>query len=423
MITFADMRPPCRPQKEKRNTMPQLSLRACEMPSSPIRKLFPLAEAAKARGIKVYHLNIGQPDLPTPQAGLEALKQIDRTVLEYSPSDGYRSLREKLTEYYAQYQIRLTPDDIIVTTGGSEAVLFAFMTCLNPGDEIIVPEPAYANYMAFAISAGAVIRPITSSIEDGFALPSVEKFERLINERTRGILICNPNNPTGYLYTRREMMQIRDLVRKYDLFLFSDEVYREFIYTGSPYISACHLEDIERNVVLIDSVSKRYSECGIRIGALITKNRELHDAVMKFCQARLSPPLVGQLVAEASIDAPRSYHTEVYEEYITRRKCLIDGLNRLPGVYSPIPMGAFCTVARRAIDDSDRFCEWCLREFDWEGETVMLAPASGFYTDPSCGRNEVRIAYVLRCEELRRAVQVLGKALERYRREAMGTAE
>ena len=356
--------------------MPQISLRACEMPESPIRKLFPLAEAAKARGVKVYHLNIGQPDLPTPQVGLDALKQVDRTVLEYSPSDGYRSLREKLVEYYAQYQIRLTADDIIVTTGGSEAVLFAFMSCLNPGDEIIVPEPAYANYMAFAVSAGAVIRPITASIEDGFALPSIEEFEKLINDRTRGILICNPNNPTGYLYTRREMMQIRDLVKRYDLFLFSDEVYREFIYTGSPYISACHLEGIEQNVVLIDSVSKRYSECGI--------------------------------------------HTEVYDEYIARRKCLIDGLNRLPGVYSPIPMGAFYTVARLPIDDSDRFCAWCLGEFDYEGETVMLAPASGFYSDPTCGRNEVRIAYVLCQQDLQRAIRVLGEALKRYRREVMG---
>ena len=292
--------------------MPQISLRACEMPESPIRKLFPLAEAAKARGVKVYHLNIGQPDLPTPQVGLDALKQVDRTVLEYSPSDGYRSLREKLVEYYAQYQIRLTADDIIVTTGGSEAVLFAFMSCLNPGDEIIVPEPAYANYMAFAVSAGAVIRPITASIEDGFALPSVEKFEELINDRTRGILICNPNNPTGYLYTRREMMQIRDLVKRYDLFLFSDEVYREFIYTGSPYISACHLEGIEQNVVLIDSVSKRYSECGIRIGALITKNRALHDAVMKFCQARLSPPRVGQIVDRCAARVPYGGVRRVY---------------------------------------------------------------------------------------------------------------
>ena len=319
--------------------MPQISQRAVQMPASPIRKLVPLAEAAAARGTKIYHLNIGQPDLPTPEVGLQALKHIDRKVLEYSPSDGYRSLREKLVSYYEQYQIKLTPDEIIVTAGGSEAVLFAFMTCLNPGDEIIVPEPAYANYMAFAVSAGAVIRPVVSTIDNGFALPPVEEFERLINSRTRGILICNPNNPTGYLYTRREMERIRDLVRKYDLFLFSDEVYREFIYTGSPYVSACHLEGIEQNVVLIDSVSKRYSECGIRIGALITKNRELRNAVMKFCQARLSPPLIGQIVAEASIDAPRSYSMEVYEEYIERRKCLIDGLNRIPGVYSPIPMG------------------------------------------------------------------------------------
>ncbi len=384
------------------------------MPESPIRKLVPLADAAKRRGIKVYHLNIGQPDLPTPQEGLDALRNIDRKVLEYSPSDGYRSLREKLVGYYDQYQIKLTPEDIIITTGGSEAVLFAFMSCLNPGDEIIVPEPAYANYMAFAISAGAVIRTVSTSIEEGFALPKVERFEELINDRTRGILICNPNNPTGYLYTRKEMNRIRDIVKKYDLFLFSDEVYREFIYTGSPYISACHLEGIEQNVVLIDSVSKRYSECGIRIGALITKNRVLRDAVMKFCQARLSPPLIGQIVAEASIDAPRSYMIHTYEEYIERRNCLIDGLNKIPGVYSPIPMGAFYTVARLPVDDSDRFCAWCLSEFSFEGETVMLAPASGFYTDPSKGRNEVRIAYVLKKEDLRRALYILGRALEAY---------
>lgn len=384
------------------------------MPESPIRKLVPLADAAKRRGIKVYHLNIGQPDLATPQQGLDALRNIDRKVLEYSPSDGYRSLREKLVGYYDQYQIKLTPEDIIITTGGSEAVLFAFMSCLNPGDEIIVPEPAYANYMAFAISAGAVIRTISTSIEEGFALPKVERFEELINERTRGILICNPNNPTGYLYTRKEMYRIRDMVKKYDLFLFSDEVYREFIYTGSPYISACHLEGIEQNVVLIDSVSKRYSECGIRIGALITKNRELRNAVMKFCQARLSPPLIGQIVAEASIDAPRSYMIHTYEKYIERRNCLIDGLNRIPGVYSPIPMGAFYTVARLPVDDSDRFCAWCLSEFSYEGETVMLAPASGFYTDPTKGRNEVRIAYVLNKHDLRRALYILGRALEAY---------
>ena len=394
--------------------MPNISERAALMPESPIRRLAPLAEAAKSRGIKVYHLNIGQPDIETPQVGLDALKCINRKVLEYSPSDGFRSLREKLVGYYDQYQIKLTADDIIITSGGSEAVLFAFMSCLNPGDEIIVPEPAYANYMAFAISAGAKIRPITSTIEEGFALPSIERFEELINERTRGILICNPNNPTGYLYTRKEMNRIRDLVKKYDLFLFSDEVYREFIYTGSPYISACHLEGIEQNVVLIDSVSKRYSECGIRIGALITKNKTLRNAVMKFCQARLSPPLLGQIVAEASLDCPRSYAIRTYEEYIERRNCLIDELNKLHGVYSPIPMGAFYTVARLPIDDSDRFCEWCLNEFEYEGETVMLAPASGFYSESGLGRNEVRIAYVLEKHELKRAIKILGKALEAY---------
>ena len=307
--------------------MPELSERAILMPSSPIRKLAPFANDAKARGVKVYHLNIGQPDLNSPEVALEAIKKFDQKILEYSPSDGFLSLREKLVGYYDQYQIKLKPDDIIVTSGGSEAVLFAFLTCLNPGDEIIVPEPAYANYMAFAISAGAVIRPIRSSIDESFALPPMERFEELINERTRGILICNPNNPTGYLYTRNEMNRIRDLVKKYNLYLFSDEVYREFIYTGSPYISACHLEGIEENVVLIDSVSKRYSECGIRIGALITKNKAVRQAVMKFCQARLSPPLLGQVVAEASIEAPRSYAINTYEQYIERRNCLVDELN------------------------------------------------------------------------------------------------
>lgn len=384
------------------------------MPESPIRKLAPLAAKAKDRGIKVYHLNIGQPDLPTPQVGLDALRHIDRRVLEYSPSQGFRSLREKMVNYYARYDIRLTADDIIVTSGGSEAVLFAFLSCLNPSDEIIVPEPAYANYMAFAISAGAKIRTIATTIEEGFSLPKVEKFEQLINERTRAILICNPNNPTGYLYTRREMNQIRDLVRKYDLYLFSDEVYREFIYTGSPYISACHLDGIEQNVVLIDSFSKRYSECGIRIGALITKNAEVRQAVMKFCQARLSPPLIGQLVAEASLDAPDEYTREVYDEYVERRKCLIDGLNRIPGVYSPIPMGAFYTVARLPVDSAERFCAWCLEEFEYEGQTVMMAPASGFYTTPGAGTDQVRIAYVLRKEDLERALVVLRKALEAY---------
>lgn len=394
--------------------MPEISVRGHEMPESPIRKLAPLATAAKQRGVHVYHLNIGQPDLPTPKPGLDALKTINRTVLEYSPSQGYLSYREKLVEYYRKYNINVSADDIIITSGGSEAVLFAFMSCLNPGDEIIVPEPAYANYMAFAISAGAVIRTIATTIEEGFSLPKVEKFEELINERTRAIMICNPNNPTGYLYTRREMNQIRDIVKKYDLYLFSDEVYREYIYTGSPYISACHLEGIEDNVILIDSVSKRYSECGIRIGALITKNKQVRAAVMKFCQARLSPPLIGQIVAEASLDAGEDYHREVYDEYVDRRKCLIDGLNRIPGVYSPIPMGAFYTVAKLPVDDSEKFCRWCLESFEFEGSTVMMAPASGFYTTPGAGINQVRIAYVLKKDDLEKALIVLQKALETY---------
>lgn len=394
--------------------MPEISLRGIQMPESPIRKLAPLAYEAKQRGVHVYHLNIGQPDLPTPKAAINAIKNIDRQILEYSPSQGYLSYRTKLVDYYAKYNINLSPDDIIITSGGSEAVLFSFLACLNPGDEIIVPEPAYANYMAFAISAGAVIRTIATTIEEGFSLPKVEKFEQLINERTRAILICNPNNPTGYLYTRREMTQIRDLVKKYDLYLFSDEVYREFIYTGSPYISACHLEGIEQNVVLIDSVSKRYSECGIRIGALITKNVQVRQAVMKFCQARLSPPLIGQIAAEASLDEPDEYGREVYDEYVERRKCLIDGLNRIPGVYSPIPMGAFYTVAKLPVDDAEKFCAWCLSDFQYEGETIMMAPAAGFYTTPGVGRDQVRLAYVLKKDDLNRALFVLRKALEAY---------
>ena len=394
--------------------MPVISQRGIEIPSSPIRKLTPLANNAKARGIKVYHLNIGQPDLPTPESALEAVRRVDRKVLEYSPSQGFLSLRKKLAEYYSKYRIELSPDDIIVTSGGSEAVLFAFMTCLNPGDEIIIPEPAYANYMAFAVSAGAVIKTVPSSIETGFALPPVEKFEELITDRTKAILICNPNNPTGYLYSRKEMNQIRDLVKKYDLYLFSDEVYREFIYTGSPYISAFHLDGLENNVVLIDSVSKRYSECGIRIGALVTKNKAVRDAVMKFCQARLSPPLLGQIVAEASIDGTEDYSADVYEQYVERRKCLIDGLNKIPGVYSPIPMGAFYTMVRPPVDDAEKFCSWCLTDFDFEGETIMMAPGNGFYATPGMGRDEVRIAYALNIEDLKRAVVILEKALEVY---------
>ena len=384
------------------------------MPQSPIRKLVPLADKAKERGVKVYHLNIGQPDLKTPENALEAVRRIDRKILEYSPSDGIKSLRVRLTDYYKRFNINVEPSDIIVTSGGSEAVNFAFMACLDPGDEIIVPEPAYANYTAFAISAGAIIKPIVSTIDEGFALPSVEKFEEQITPRTKGILICNPNNPTGYLYTKDEMNKIRDLVKKYDLYLFSDEVYREFCYTGAPYISAFHLKGIEENVVLFDSVSKRYSECGIRVGALVCKNKAVKESVMKFCQARLSPPLLGQIVAEASIDTPEEYMLEMYNEYVERRKFLIDGLNRIPGVYSPIPMGAFYTVARLPIDDCDRFCAWLLSDFEYEGQTVMLAPASGFYTMNTMGRNEVRLSYTLKKEDLAKALFVLGKALEAY---------
>ena len=384
------------------------------MPSSPIRKLAKYAEAAKRNGIHVYHLNIGQPDIPTPECALEAARSIDRSVLEYSPSQGYRSLRTKLVSYYAAYGIDLSPDEIIITSGGSEAVQFAYMACLNPGDEILITDPSYANYMAFAISCGAVIKSVKTSIDNGFRLPPVEKFEEQITPRTKAILICNPNNPTGYLYTKQEMRKIRDLVKKYDLYLFSDEVYREFIYTKAPYISAFHLEGIEENVVLLDSVSKRYSECGIRIGALITKNKAVREAVMKFCQARLSPPLIGQIIAEASLSTPEEYMEEVYDEYLSRRNFLVDGLNRIPGVFSPTPMGTFYTMARLPVDDAEKFCKWCLTDFSYEGQTVMMAPGSGFYSDPADGRDEVRLAYVLNKEDLGKALFVLQKALEAY---------
>ncbi len=384
------------------------------MPASPIRRLVPLANKAVEKGLKVYRLNIGQPDVPTPPKAIEALRHIDRKVLEYSPSEGLLSLRRKLKEYYRRFNIDVDVEDIIVTTGGSEAVLFAFMACLDPGDEIIVPEPAYANYMAFAISAGAKIVTVPSSIDTGFELSPVEKFEELITPRTKGILICNPNNPTGYLYTMKEMLQIRDLVLKHNLFLFSDEVYREFCYTGAPYISAFHLPGIEENVVLIDSVSKRYNECGIRIGALITKHKELKKNVMKFCQARLSPPLLGQIVAEASIDTPQDYMLATYNEYVERRKFMIDQINQIPGCYTPIPMGAFYTVVRLPVDDADKFCQWCLSEFEYEGQTIFMAPASGFYTTQGMGKKEVRMAYVLNKEELGKAMTVLRHALEAY---------
>lgn len=384
------------------------------MPESPISKLVPLAAAAKERGTKVYHLNIGQPDLPTPKVGLDALKNINRKLLEYSTPEGYLSYRKKLVDYYRKFNINVEADDIVITCGGSEAVQIAFMACLDPGDEIILTEPLYANYLGFAIPAGIKVRTITTKIEDGFALPAVEKFEELINERTKAILICNPNNPTGSLYTPEEMTQIRDMVKKHDLLLFSDEVYREFVYTENPYISAGSLEGIEQNVVILDSVSKRYSECGVRIGALVTKNKEIRDTAIKFCQARVSPPLVGQIVAEASVDTPEEYFRKVYDEYVERRNCLINGLNDIPGVFSPTPMGAFYTVAKLPVDDSDKFCSWCLEKFSYENETVMMAPASGFYITPRAGHNQVRIAYVLKKEDLERALIVLRKALEAY---------
>lgn len=394
--------------------MPKISERARLMPASPIRKLVPFADKAKARGIKIYHLNIGQPDIATPQEGLDALKHIDTKVLEYSPSDGLASYRKKLVGYYSSFDIALTPENIIVTTGGSEALQMAFSACLNPGDEIIMTEPTYANYISFAIQAGIVVRPIKTDIANGFALPDIEDFEALINDRTKAILICNPNNPTGYFYSKEEMYRLRDIVKKHNLFLMSDEVYREFRYTDAPYVSALHLEGIEENVILIDSVSKRYSECGIRIGAFICKNKELRDAAMRFAQARLSPPLLGQIVAEASMDAPASYLEGIYNEYIERRDLLVNGLNQIPGVYSPMPNGAFYTMASLPIDSSDKFCEWLLTDFSYEGETVMFAPGSGFYTNAEDGRNQVRMAYVLNKKDLKRALIVLEKALESY---------
>lgn len=394
--------------------MPKVSDRGLAMPESPIRKLAPLAEKAKSEEVKVYHLNIGQPDLPTPREAIEAIRNFDAKTLAYTPSEGILSYRQSLKGYYNSFNIDVDVEDIIITTGGSEAVMFAFMSCVDPGDEIIIPEPSYANYNAFAIACGAVIKTIPGNIEDGFTLPPMEEFEKLITPRTRGIMICNPNNPTGYLYTQEELNSIRDLVKKHELFLFSDEVYREFCYTGSPYISAFHLEGITDNVILIDSVSKRYSECGIRIGALITKNKAVRKNVMKFCQARLSPPLIGQVAAEASLKASDLYMRECYNSYIERRKFLIDKLNRIDGVYCPIPMGAFYCVAKLPVDNADKFCEWLLNDFRYENATVFLAPMSGFYTAPGYGNDEVRIAYVLEKEDLAKSIEILELALKEY---------
>jgi len=403
--------------------MPGISERGNKIPASPIRKLTPFADATKSRGTKVYHLNIGQPDLPTPKKALDALKAIDRTTLEYSPSNGYKPLRDKLVRYYDKFGVKVSESEIIVTAGGSEALLLTFMTCLNPGDEIIMTEPGYANYISFAVTAGVTIKTVTSRIEDGFALPSVEDFEKAITPRTKAILICNPNNPTGYLYSEEELYRLRDIVRDHDLYLISDEVYREFRYTDEPYLSALCLEGIEENVIVVDSVSKRYSECGIRIGMIVSHNADVMKTVMKFCQARLSPPLLGQIVAEASIEGTEEYSKACFEEYLSRRDFFIEGLNKIPGVYSPMPRGAFYTVASLPVDDAEDFCKWCLSEFSYKdaktpegftGETVMMAPAAGFYSTPGLGRNQVRMAYVLKKEDLSRALMVLVKALEAY---------
>lgn len=384
------------------------------MPASPIRKLAPLADAAKQRGVHVYHLNIGQPDLPTPRAALDAIRNVDRTVLEYSPSQGYRSYREKLVGYYKKYDINLTADDIIITTGGSEAVLFAFLSCLNPGDEIIVPEPAYANYMAFAISAGAVIRTVTTTIEEGFSLPKVEKFEELINERTKAILICNPNNPTGYVYSEQEYEQLKNIVLKHDLYLMADEVYREFCYDGTKCISVMNLKGVEQNVVMIDSVSKRYSMCGVRLGTLVSRNRRIIDAALKMGQARLCPPYLAQVAAEAALGAPRSYFEEVHDEYAARRNCIIEALNKIEGVYTPMPKGSFYSIVKLPIDSSERFAQWLLEEFEYEGQTVMVAPATGFYASCYLGHDEIRIAYVINRRDLLAAAKCLEEALKVY---------
>jgi aspartate aminotransferase len=394
--------------------MPNISDRGQQMPASPIRKLVPYAEAAKAKGTKVFHLNIGQPDIKTPEVALDAIRNIDLKVVEYSHSAGIVSYRQKLAKMYQSIDINVDENEILVTAGGSEAITFAFLTCLNPGDEVIIPEPFYANYNGFAVSAGVEVKPIRSSIEEGFALPAIEEFEKMITPNTKAIVICNPNNPTGYLYSQEEMDQLKQIVLKHDLYLFSDEVYREFCYDGEQHISAMHLKGIENNVVMFDSVSKRYSECGVRIGALVTKNKSILDTALKFGQARLSPPGFGQIAAEASLDTPKEYFDEVYAEYIARRDFLVEGLNKIEGVYTPMPKGAFYTVAKLPIDDSDKFCQWILSEFEHKGQTVMMAPASGFYSTPGAGKNEVRIAYVLNKEDLGNALETLEAALKVY---------
>ncbi len=394
--------------------MPKISRKGIEMPASPIRKLVPFAESAKSKGRTVYHLNIGQPDIKTPEVALDAIKNYDKKVIEYSHSAGYESYRRKMADYYKNIDIDIDYDEIIITTGGSEAIVFAFLSTLNPGNEVIIPEPFYANYIAFAITAGVKLVPVTATIENGFALPPIEQFEKLITENTKGIMICNPSNPTGYLYSEAELRKLADIAKKHDLYIYSDEVYREFCYDGNTHFSAMMLSDIQQNVILIDSVSKRYSSCGTRIGALITKNKEVLNTAMKFAQARLSPPGLGQVAGEASLDTPKEYFDEVYDEYIERRNYMVAALNKIEGVVCPMPKGAFYTIVKLPVDNSEKFCEWILSDFEYNNQTVMMAPASGFYTTPGKGYNEVRIAYVLKIEDLKNAMITLEKALLAY---------
>jgi aspartate aminotransferase len=394
--------------------MPKISLKGRSMPASPIRKLVPYADEAKKKGIKVYHLNIGQPDIETPEIALNAVRNFDRKVVEYSHSAGIPSYRQKLVEYYRKYNIHITSDQIIIGAGASEAILFAMNSCMDPGDEIIIPEPFYANYNGFAINAGVKVVPIPSSIETGFALPAISEFEKVITPKTKAIIICNPNNPTGYLYSKEELEVLKDIVIRHDLFLFADEVYREFCYDGKKHFSVMHLAGLENHVVLIDSVSKRYSACGVRVGALITKNKEVLETAMKFAQARLSPPTFGQVAAEAAIDTPDQYFIGVLNEYLARRNVVVEEINKMEGSYCPNPSGAFYVVARLPIDDSDKFCKWLLEDFSFENQTVMLAPATGFYATPGKGLNEVRISYVLKVDDLKSAMTCLQEALKVY---------
>jgi aspartate aminotransferase len=396
--------------------MPHISQRGAMMPPSPIRKLVPYAEAAKKRGIKVFHLNIGQPDIETPKAVLDAVRHTDMKVLEYSHSAGFESYRKKLTEYYGRFGIQLTTDQIIVTTGGSEAIQFAMMACLDPGDEIIIPEPFYANYNGFAVASQVNIKPISSSIEEGFKLPPIEDFERNITSKTKAIMICNPNNPTGYLYSKEELNVLRELCLKHQLFLFSDEAYREFCYDDHPHISAMSLEGLEDNVILMDTISKRYSACGGRIGAFITKNKEVYSAAMKFAQARLSPPTFAQIAGEAAVDLPSNYFDEVKAEYKKRRDVLVERLNNIPGVLCPNPGGAFYAMAKLPVESAEDFCQWLLESFSYEGQTVMMAPASGFYATKGLGANEVRFAYVLNTDDINHAMDCLEAALKEYKK-------